>query len=68
MDLLRYPSPHWLQYHRDVLLVEDVLSEDRCEERFIRILAWASFSGAQRFAQRIAQATGCAFTELNYAS
>lgn len=45
-------------YQVDEKLVEDVLSEDRCEERFIRILAWASFSGARRFAQRIAEATG----------
>src|SRR5215469_10838758 len=52
----------------DETLVEDVLSADRCEERFIRILAWASFSGARRFAQRIAEAAGCSFTELDYAS
>jgi len=49
-------------YQVDEKLVEDVLTEDRCEERFIRILAWASFSGARRFAQRIAEATGCSFT------
>lgn len=55
-------------YQVDETLVEDVLNEDRCEERFIRILAWASFSGARRFAQRIAEATGCSLTELNYAS
>src|SRR5262247_614287 len=40
----------------DETLVEDVLSEDRGEERFIRVLAWASFYGARRFAQRIAEA------------
>lgn len=55
-------------YQVDETLVEDVLSEDRCEERFIRILAWASFSGARRFAQRIAATTGCSLLELNYAS
>ena len=55
-------------YQVDETLVEDVLSADRCEERFIRILAWASFSGARRFAQRIAEAAGCSFTELDYAS
>jgi hypothetical protein len=44
-------------YQVDGTLVEDVFSEDRCEERFIRILAWASFSAAHRFAQRIAEAT-----------
>jgi hypothetical protein len=42
-------------YQVDGTLVEDVRKEDRSEERFIRILAWASFSGARRFAQRIAE-------------
>jgi len=51
-------------YQVDETLVEDVLDEDRCEERFIRILAWASFSAAYRFAQRIAEATGCSFTTV----
>ncbi len=55
-------------YQVNETLVEAILSEDRCEERFIRILAWASFSGARRFAQRIAEATSCSFTELNYSS
>src|SRR5215472_4892602 len=55
-------------YQVNETLVEDVVSADRCEERFIRILAWASFSGARRFAQRIAEARGCSFTELDYAS
>jgi len=55
-------------YQVDETLVEDVLSGDLCEERFIRILAWASFSGARRFAQRIAETTGSCLTELNYAS
>jgi len=50
-------------YQMDETLVEDVLREDRCEERFIRILAWASFSGARRFAQRIAEAAGRSLTE-----
>src|SRR5262249_21637659 len=54
-------------YQVDERLVEDVLNEDRCEERFIRILAWASFSGARRFAQRIAEATGCSLVQLNLA-
>jgi hypothetical protein len=53
-------------YQVDETLVEDVLSEDRCEERFIRILAWASFSGARRLAQRIAEAAGRFLTESNY--
>ncbi|HSQ19401.1 MAG TPA: hypothetical protein VLR92_03410, partial [Blastocatellia bacterium] len=43
-------------YQVDERLIEDVLSEDRSEERFIRLLAWASFSGARKFAQRIAEA------------
>jgi hypothetical protein len=51
-------------YQVDEKLVEGVLSEDRCEERFIRILAWASFSSARRLAQRIAETTGCR-TESN---
>ena len=50
-------------YQLDETLVEDVLREDQCEERFIRILAWASFSGARRFAQRIAEGVGCSLTE-----
>jgi hypothetical protein len=54
-------------YQVDERLVEDAFNEDRSEERFIRILAWASFSGARRFAQRIAEATA-AVGELNYAS
>jgi hypothetical protein len=43
-------------YQVDETLVEEVLSEDRCEETFIRVLSWASFSSARRFAQRIAEA------------
>ena len=45
-------------YQVDETLVEDVRTKDPGEERFIRILAWASFSGARRFAQRMAEATG----------
>ena len=43
-------------YQVDETLVQDVFREDRCEETFIRILAWASFSSARRFAQRVAEA------------
>ncbi|HSB10702.1 MAG TPA: hypothetical protein VLM38_14535 [Blastocatellia bacterium] len=43
-------------YQVDERLVEDVLREDRSEQRLIRVLAWASFSAARRFAQRIAEA------------
>ena len=45
-------------YQVDETIAESVLSEDRCEERFIRILAWASFCGARRFARRMAEAAG----------
>jgi hypothetical protein len=55
-------------YQVDERLVEDVLKEDRCEEQFIRIFAWASFSGARRFARRIAEMTGSSLAELSYAS
>lgn len=36
-------------------MVFDVLGEERDEKRFIRILAWSSFSAARRFAQIVAQ-------------
>ena len=55
-------------YQVDETLVDGVFNEDRSEERFIRILAWASFSSARRFAQRIAETAGCCRSELNYAS
>ena len=55
-------------YQVDEKLVEDVLHEDRGEERFIRILAWASFSSARRFAQRIAEAAHGFPSESNYAA
>src|SRR5215471_315680 len=42
-------------YQVNETLVEDVVTEDRGEERFIRILAWASFTSARRFAQRVAE-------------
>jgi hypothetical protein len=35
-------------------MVTDVLGEDRDEERFVRILAWASFAAARRFARIVA--------------
>ena len=54
-------------YQVDETLVEDVLEEDRGEERFIRILAWASFSGARRFAQRTAEAADGFRSKSNYA-
>ena len=41
-------------YQVDTAMAEEVLREDPDEQRFIRILAWASFSGARRIASRIA--------------
>jgi len=55
-------------YQVDETLVEEVLCEDRSEERFIRILAWASFSGARRFAQRIAEAADRPITAMDCAT
>lgn len=42
-------------YQFDESMAEAVLGEDRDEERFIRILAWASYSGARRFIQLVAE-------------
>jgi len=42
----------------DDALVEDMINGERDEARLNRILAWASFSAARRFAQRIAEAAG----------
>ena len=36
-------------------MANEILGEDRDEERFIRILAWCSFTGARRFAQLVAE-------------
>jgi hypothetical protein len=55
-------------YQVDEKLVEEVLKEDRGEERFIRILAWASFSSARRFAQRVAEAAEGFLGESNCAA
>ena len=41
-------------------MVDDVLGEDRNEERFIRILAWSSFAAARRFAQIVANKVAAA--------
>ena len=41
-------------YQVDETLVGEILREDRDETRFIRVLAWASFSAARRIAKRIA--------------
>ena len=42
-------------YQVDAHMAEAVLGNDRDEERFIRILAWASFTGARRFVQLVAE-------------
>ncbi|MGI9351772.1 MAG: carboxymuconolactone decarboxylase family protein [Rhizobiaceae bacterium] len=42
-------------YQVDEKMAEAVLGEDQDEERFIRILAWASFTGARRFVQLVAE-------------
>jgi len=41
-------------YQVDEALVGEILREDRDEARFIRVLAWASFSAARRIAKRVA--------------
>ena len=41
-------------YQVDEALVGEILREDRDETRFIRVLAWASFSAARRIAKRVA--------------
>ena len=41
-------------------MVVDVLGEARDEARFIRILAWASFTAARRFARVVARKAGVA--------
>src|SRR5262245_33927368 len=53
-------------YQVDGSLVETVRKEDPGEERFIRILAWASFSSARRFAQRIAEVADRVRSGPNY--
>mgnify|MGYP001486908054 CR=1 FL=1 len=41
-------------YQVDEALVGEILHDDRDETRFVRVLAWASFSAARRIAKRIA--------------
>jgi len=42
-------------YQVDEKIVEALLTGERDEARFIRILAWASFAGARRFVELVAQ-------------
>ena len=44
-------------YQVDEKMAEAVLESDADEERFIRVLAWASFTGARRFVQLVAART-----------
>ncbi len=50
-------------YQVDEKMAEAVLTDQTDEARFIRILAWASFSGARRFANLIAKRTVHAGTD-----
>jgi hypothetical protein len=50
-------------YQVDASLAQGVLGDDRDEERFIRILAWASFTGARRFVQIVAAKSAAAPSE-----
>jgi hypothetical protein len=45
-------------YQVDAGLVETVLRDNADQVRFIRILAWCSYSAARRFAQYIAEVAG----------
>ena len=47
-------------YQVDEAMAEAVLGKDRDEERFIRILAWASFTGARRFVQLVIERSAAA--------
>ena len=42
-------------YRTTPKMVEEVMGEDRDQERFIRILAWSSFSAARRLAQVLSE-------------
>ena len=42
-------------YQVDERMAHTVLDYDRDEKRFIRILAWASFTGARRFVQIVVE-------------
>jgi hypothetical protein len=42
-------------YQTDDQMVEDVIGDDQNEERFLRILAWSSFTAARHVARRIAE-------------
>ena len=42
-------------YQVDDALAEAVLGDERDENRFVKILAWASFAGARRFASLVAE-------------
>jgi AhpD family alkylhydroperoxidase len=48
-------------------IVYDALGEDRNEERFIRVLAWSSFTAARRFTQIVAQKVAAKNSSLSQA-
>jgi len=52
-------------YQVDEALVGEILPEDGDETRFVRILAWASFSAARRIAQRVADTVYGPFARSN---
>jgi len=52
-------------YQVDETLVGEILREDEDETRLIRVLAWASFSGARRIAKRVADTVHDPFIRQN---
>jgi hypothetical protein len=52
-------------YQVDETLVGEILREDGDETRFIRVLAWASFSAARRIAKRVADTVHGPFVRQN---
>mgnify|MGYP001550550488 FL=1 len=54
-------------YQVDASMAQGVLGDDRDEARLIRILAWASFTGARRFVQIVAAKSAAGlFTDKRY--
>src|SRR5262249_27353667 len=52
-------------YQVDEALVGEILPKDGDETRFVRVLAWASFSAARRIAQRVADTVHRPFARQN---
>ena len=55
-------------YQVDEALVAEILPEDGDETRFVRVLAWASFSAARRIAKRVADTVHGPFARRNEVS